>query len=90
MHISWDIVINEFPFSTIKYKSCFYLLFFVCMQLNSDEDDPEFRYLFTDCGIQPTQRNNFGIPKDLIDFFSEQQSQTTLNDIINLRLENVS
>lgn len=57
----------------------------------SDEDDPEFRYLSTDCGIQPSKRNNYGIPKDVIDMFraSSNQSANTLDDIIANRLEDV-
>lgn len=33
-------------------------------------DDPEFRYLPNDCGIQPSKRNNYGIPIDIIDMFN--------------------
>lgn len=51
-------------------------------QLNSDElirpddeiDDPEFRYLADDCGIQPNSRNNYGIPQDIIDMFKASTS----------------
>lgn len=70
---------------------------------SSEEDDPEFRYLNTDCGIQPSKRNNYGIPMDVIDMFrasntnsndasnssNEQTSPNTLDDVINNRLENV-
>lgn len=58
---------------------------------DEDEDDPEFRYLSTDCGIQPSKRNNYGVPKDVIDMFrvSSNQSSNTLDDIINNRLEDV-
>ncbi|KXJ70688.1 hypothetical protein RP20_CCG022758 [Aedes albopictus] len=34
-----------------------------------EEDDPEFRYLPEDCGIQPNRRNNYGFPQDVIDMF---------------------
>ncbi|XP_055543995.1 cell division cycle protein 123 homolog [Wyeomyia smithii] len=34
-----------------------------------EEDDPEFRYLPEDCGIQPNKRNNYGFPQDVIDLF---------------------
>lgn len=56
-----------------------------------EEDDPEFRYLSTDCGIQPSKRNNYGIPKDVIDMFraSSNQSSNTLDDIIGNRLGDV-
>lgn len=32
-------------------------------------DDPEFRYLASDIGIQPNSRNNYGIPQDVINMF---------------------
>ncbi|CAD7094022.1 unnamed protein product [Hermetia illucens] len=35
-----------------------------------ENDDPEFRYLPNDCGIQPSKRNNYGIPIDIIDMFN--------------------
>lgn len=56
-----------------------------------DEEDPEFRYLSTDCGIQPSKRNNYGIPKDVIDMFrvTSNQSSNTLDDIINNHLRDV-
>lgn len=67
---------------------------------NDDEEDPEFRYLSSNCGIQPNKRNNYGIPKDVIDMFrpsssgsddaTTSQSPNTLDDVINNRLENVS
>lgn len=44
---------------------------------DSDEDDDyEFRYLSTDCGIQPSKRNNYGIPKDVIDMFRASGNRT--------------
>jgi hypothetical protein len=37
---------------------------------STDEpDDPEFRYLANDVGIQPTSRNNYGIPHDVVNMF---------------------
>lgn len=56
-----------------------------------EEEDPEFRYLSSDCGIQPSKRNNYGIPKDVIDMFrvSASQSSNTLDDIINNQLGDV-
>lgn len=68
---------------------------------DDEEEDPEFRYLSSDCGIQPSKRNNYGIPKDVIDMFRASSSSTsneqssaqppnTLDDVINNRLENVS
>lgn len=64
---------------------------------DEEEEDPEFRYLSSDCGIQPSKRNNYGIPKDVIDMFrasssssSNEQTTNTLDDVINNRLENVN
>lgn len=66
---------------------------------DDEEEDPEFRYLSSDCGIQPSKRNNYGIPKDVIDMFRASSSTSsnetsdppnTLDDVINNRLENVS
>ncbi|XP_053673526.1 cell division cycle protein 123 homolog [Anopheles nili] len=34
-----------------------------------EEDDPEFRYLPNDCGIQPIKRNVYGFPQDFCNFF---------------------
>lgn len=57
-----------------------------------DEDDPEFRYLPEDCGIQPNPRNNYGIPVDVINLFkttqetTDEQDATTVNDLLINRL----
>lgn len=69
---------------------------------DEDDEDPEFRYLSSDCGIQPNKRNNYGIPKDVIDMFrasnaanpststeGQIEPTNTLDDVINNRLENV-
>lgn len=42
-----------------------------------EEDDPEFRYLPEDCGIQPNKRNNYGFPQDVIDMFDPAQVGST-------------
>ncbi|XP_040168735.1 cell division cycle protein 123 homolog [Anopheles arabiensis] len=34
-----------------------------------EEDDPEFRYLPNDCGVQPIKRNVYGFPQDFCNFF---------------------
>lgn len=71
--------------------------------MSEGEEDPEFRYLSSDCGIQPSKRNNYGVPRDIIDMFrgssisniddssegSSTQSVNTLDDFINNRLETV-
>lgn len=59
------------------------------------DDDPEFRYLSADTGIQPSnKRNNYGIPRDVIEVYqagssgdAAQGSQTTLDQLLfeNLR-----
>jgi D123 len=36
---------------------------------DEEQDDPEFRYLANDVGIQPNSRNNYGIPQDVINMF---------------------
>lgn len=33
-------------------------------------DDVEFRYVSEDTGIQPSRRNNYGIPKDVVDVYA--------------------
>lgn len=64
-----------------------------------ERNDPEFRYLDTNCGILPNKRHTYGIPLDIIDFFRQANGSTegepsdrpnTLDDVINNRLENVS
>lgn len=47
-----------------------------------DPDDPEFRYLASDVGIQPNSRNNYGIPHDVINMFkaSSNASDGDLNE----------
>lgn len=49
---------------------------------DEDPDDPEFRYLASDVGIQPNSRNNYGIPHDVISMFkaSSQSSDGELSD----------
>lgn len=42
-----------------------------------EEDDPEFRYLPEDCGIQPNKRNNYGFPQDVIDMFQSTDEPST-------------
>lgn len=46
------------------------------------DDDPEFRYLTTDTGIQPSnKRNNYGIPRDVIDVYQQAgNSDSTASD----------
>lgn len=34
------------------------------------KDVAEFRYIPSDVGIQPTKRNNYGVPQDVLDMFS--------------------
>lgn len=45
-----------------------------------DPDNPEFRYLNSDVGIQPTTRNNCGIPQDVIDMFKSNSTSQELSD----------
>lgn len=64
-------------------------LAFEWSQLNSDDlirnddedpDDPEFRYLANDVGIQPNSRNNYGIPHEVINMFKASSGD---NDELN-------
>ncbi|XP_055380916.1 cell division cycle protein 123 homolog [Condylostylus longicornis] len=50
---------------------------------------PEFRYLNSDCGIQPHSRNNYAIPQDIIDMFNPQNSDTrsNLTDLLAARVQ---
>ncbi|CAO1300908.1 unnamed protein product [Diamesa serratosioi] len=50
--------------------------------INTDDetDDPEFRYLASDVGIQPNSRNNYGIPHDVINIFKASNPSITDND----------
>lgn len=67
---------------------------------STDEDDPEFRYLTEDTGIQPSKRNNYGIPKDVIDVYRSGASEATggvadegrctLNDLLFRQLRGLS
>lgn len=60
-------------------------------------DGPEFRYLSADCGIQPSKRNNYGIPKDVIDVYKStneenetEEGSISLDELLFRRLRNVS
>lgn len=46
---------------------------------DEEPDDPEFRYLASDVGIQPSSRNNYGIPLDVINMF--KASSNTSRDL---------
>lgn len=46
---------------------------------DDEPDDPEFRYLASDVGIQPSSRNNYGIPLDVINMF--KASSNTSRDL---------
>jgi hypothetical protein len=60
------------------------------IQTDDEIDDPEFRYLASDVGIQPSARNNYGIPQDVIDMFKASSSTSAeLNDRELERLNNL-
>lgn len=44
---------------------------------DEEQDDPEFRYLANDVGIQPNSRNNYGIPQDVINIFKASSATET-------------
>jgi len=53
----------------------------VIRTIDDDPDDPEFRYLASDVGIQPNSRNNYGIPQDVINMFkASNQSEEELDE----------
>lgn len=55
---------------------------------DEEPDDPEFRYLASDVGIQPTSRNNFGIPQDVINMF--KASSNVDDDVTEDTLANMN
>lgn len=56
---------------------------------DEDPDDPEFRYLASDVGIQPSSRNNYGIPQDVISMF-KASSNNTDGDLTEEQLESMN
>lgn len=62
----------------------------LCLDIEG-EDDPEFRYLPEDCGIQPNPRNNYGIPHDVINLFQTKsrsdEGANNVNDLFLNRLQ---
>jgi hypothetical protein len=80
------VTITDFSPFNDKYTQS---LAFEWNQLKSDEiienieddpDNPEFRYLDSDVGIQPNSRNNFGIPQDVINMFKSNSTNAELTD----------
>lgn len=51
---------------------------------DEDPDDPEFRYLAADVGIQPTSRNNYGIPQDVINMFKASSNIPDDDELANM------
>lgn len=52
---------------------------------DEEPDNPEFRYLADDVGIQPNPRNNYGFPQDMIDMF-----KANVNGLSDEELQNIS
>lgn len=56
-----------------------------------EEDEPEFRYLPNDCGIQPIKRNVYGFPQDFRNFFQGATSSDSVegdsNNLVNRLIE---
>lgn len=46
-------------------------------EMDAVDDEPEFRYLSKDIGIQPSKRNNYGIPKDVCDVYARGSAAAT-------------
>jgi D123 len=69
----------------------------LAFEWNEEQDDPEFRYLANDVGIQPTSRNNYGIPQDVINMFKasasteneelDEQQLTNINRLVINQME---
>lgn len=86
-------IVDFSPFSETYTTS----LAFDWSQLHADDvirsdddepDDPEFRYLASDIGIQPNSRNNYGIPQDVINMF--KASSNTSGDYSDEQIANVN
>lgn len=58
---------------------------------NNGDDNiyPEFRYINTDCGIQPSKRNNYGFPQDIIDVFNNTTSDYLTDLLSTTQLQNL-
>lgn len=55
--------------------------------LSNDEDEcdnPEFRYLAEDVGIQPNPKNNYGFPREIIDVFKANDSGISIEDMADI------
>ncbi|KAJ6637584.1 Cell division cycle protein 123 like [Pseudolycoriella hygida] len=61
------------------------------LELTEDDDEPELRYLNADCGIQPRESNNYGIPTDVIEAIkaSYEEGENSLNEFLASRLSNI-
>lgn len=55
---------------------------------DEEQDDPEFRYLASDIGIQPNSRNNYGIPQDVINMF--KASSNTSEELTDEQVANMN
>lgn len=60
---------------------------------NDDEeecDNPEFRYLAENVGIQPHSRNNYGFPQELIEMFkANNQEEVNQIDLAQLAIDQI-
>lgn len=53
-----------------------------------ESDNPEFRYLDKDVGIQPNPRNNYGFPQEMIEMFkSSNLSDDQIEELNRITLE---
>lgn len=46
----------------------------------TNDDDPEFRYVNEECGIQPTKKLKYGLPTDVIFMFHKMQTNNISSD----------
>lgn len=52
-------------------------------------DNPEFRYLAENVGIQPNPRNNYGFPQELIEMFKANGESENQIDLTQLAIDRV-
>lgn len=90
------VKLMDFSPFTEKYTAA---LAFDWDYLNGDEviavndedecDNPEFRYLAENVGIQPNPRNNYGFPQELIEMFKANGESENPVDLTQLAIDRV-
>ncbi len=57
--------------------------------IDNDEgecDNPEFRYLAENVGIQPNPRNNYGFPQELVEMFKANNESVDQIDLTQMAI----